>query len=99
MGGSIYDVGRHDYDVPPKRAQERTEPTAASATDAAVLGVQEGEPLLAVERVTYDAQGLPVEVGSDLCRGDRTKVVVWVESPEDSIVEIEKRTESHTTSR
>ena len=44
MGGSIYDVGRHDYDVPPKRAQERTEPTAASATDAAVLGVQEGEP-------------------------------------------------------
>lgn len=49
--------------------------------------------------MTYDAQGLPVEVGSDLCRGDRTKVVVWVESPEDSIVEIEKRTESHTTSR
>ena len=90
MGGSIYDIMRTDYGVPPKRAQERIEPTAASATDAAVLGVREGEPLLAVERITYDAQGVPVEIGRDLFRGDRTRVVVWVESPEDSVVELHK---------
>lgn len=98
MGGSIYDILRNDYDVPPKRAQERIEPTAASATEAAMLGVREGEPLLAVERVTYDANGIPIEVGRDLFRGDRTRVVVWVESPEDSIVEVEKRAESLSAS-
>jgi GntR family transcriptional regulator len=90
MGGSIYEIMRNDYGVPPKRARERIEPTAASASEATILGVREGEPLLVVDRVTYDAQGVPVEVGRDLFRGDRTRVVVWVESPEDSVVELHK---------
>ena len=88
MGGSLYDIMRNDYGVPPKRAQERIEPTVASATEAAALGVRDGVPLLAVDRVTYDAEGVPVEVGRDLFRGDRTRVVVWVESPEDSVIEV-----------
>jgi len=98
MGGSLYEILRTDYGVPPKRAQERIEPTAASATEAEILGVAVGEPLLAVERVTYDPEGIPVEVGRDLFRGDRTRVVVWVESPESSVVEVENHAESLSTS-
>ncbi len=93
MGGSIYDIMRNEYGVPPKRARERIEPTVAGATEAAALGVREGEPVLSVDRVTYDADDVPVEVGLDLFRGDRTRVVVWVESPEDTVIEVHKPTE------
>ncbi|MDA2893329.1 GntR family transcriptional regulator [Mycolicibacterium sp. BiH015] len=90
LAGSIYEILRNDYKVPPKGAQERIEPTVASSTESVILGVKEGAPLLLVERVTYDADGTPVEVGSDVFRGDRTRVVVWVESPEVSSVEVRK---------
>ena len=46
---------------------------------AEVLDIGVGEPLLAVERVTYDRDGVAVEFGRDLFRGDRTRVLVWVE--------------------
>src|ERR1700720_263320 len=94
MGGSLYEIMRQNYAVPPQRARERIEATVASAAEGELLGVSEGEPLLAVQRVTYDADGTPVEVGRDLFRGDRTRVVVWVESPAESAVELRNRTES-----
>jgi GntR family transcriptional regulator len=90
LAGSLYDILRDQYGVPPKRARERIEPTLAGAAEAAVLGVAEGQPLLAVDRVTYDADGVPVEVGRDLFRGDRTRVVVWMESPEESVIEVRR---------
>ena len=79
LGGSIFSLLQDDYGVPPHRARERIEPVAAGPIEAETLGIGEGEPLLAVERVTYDRQGIAVEFGRDLFRGDRTRVVVWVE--------------------
>jgi DNA-binding GntR family transcriptional regulator len=37
--------------------------------------VDEGDPLLRVERVSFGSSGRPLEVGRDLFRADRTRVV------------------------
>lgn len=89
LGGSLYSILREEYGVPPHRARERIEPVVAGSLEAEILGVQAGEPLLSVERVTYDSTGTAVEVGHDLFRGDRSRVVVWVESPTDGTPEIQ----------
>jgi GntR family transcriptional regulator len=80
LGGSLYALLREEYGVPPHRARESIEPVIAGSMEAEALGVSEGEPMLSVHRVTFDAAGTPIEVGHDLFRGDRTRVVVWVES-------------------
>ena len=79
LGGSIFALLQEEYGVPPHRARERIEPVAAGPAEAEVLEIRVGEPLLAVERVTYDREGNALEFGRDLFRGDRTRVVVWVE--------------------
>lgn len=77
LGGSLYDLMRDEYGLEPVRAVERIQPVAAQPGVAELLGVEPGTPLLAVERVAYDAGGLPLEHADDLFRGDRTRVTVW----------------------
>lgn len=77
LGGSLYDLMRDEYGLEPVRAVERIQPVAAQPGVAELLGVEPGTPLLAVERVAYDADGLPLEHADDLFRGDRTRVTVW----------------------
>jgi GntR family transcriptional regulator len=77
LGGSLYDLLRERYGETPERAVERIEPVAAEGEPAALLDVPPGTPLLAVERVAYNAAGEPLEHATDLFRGDRTRVVVW----------------------
>lgn len=77
LGGSVYELLRTRYGRVPDHAVERIEPVAADDEIAALLEVPYGTPLLAVERVAYDASGTPVEHADDLFRGDRTSVVVW----------------------
>ena len=86
LGGSLYDLLRERYGEAPERAVERIEPVAAEAEPAALLDVPPGTPLLAVERVAYNAAGEPIEHATDLFRGDRTRVVVWTtpEAAEDA---------------
>jgi GntR family transcriptional regulator len=86
LGGSLYDLLRERYGEAPVRAVERIEPVAAEDEHAALLDVPPGTPLLAVERVAYNAAGEPIEHATDLFRGDRTRVVVWTspESAEDA---------------
>jgi GntR family transcriptional regulator len=81
LGGSLYDLMRKEYGVEPVRAVERIQPVAAEPGVAELLGVEPGSPLLAVERVAYDAEGLPLEHADDLFRGDRTRVTVWTSPP------------------
>jgi GntR family transcriptional regulator len=88
LGGSLYDILREDYGVSPHQAQERIEPVAAGPAEADILGVKEGQPMLSVERVTFDENGTPIEVGHDLFRGDRTRVLVWVGSSTDGPLEV-----------
>jgi hypothetical protein len=44
-----------------------------------------------VERIAYDADGRAVEVGSDLFRGDRTRVVTWTHRDADDAAAFEQR--------
>ncbi len=80
LGGSLYAIMREPYGHEPVRAVEHLEPVSARAGDAAALGVRPRSPLMFVERVAYDADGLPVEYAQDRHRGDRARFVVEVET-------------------
>ena len=76
LDGSLYDLLEANFDVRVTRAVERLEPVIAGPREAELLSVNEGAPLLLVERTAFDADGVAVEYARDLFRGDRTKVVV-----------------------
>ena len=76
LDGSLYAELEQRYGNGPVRAVESLEPVVADASEAALLGVREGSPLLLVERTAYDLAGHAVEYARDLFRGDRTRVVV-----------------------
>jgi GntR family transcriptional regulator len=65
--GSIYSYFETQFGVRIVRAQERLSAIAADAQTAVVLRVRPGEPLLAVERVTYTYGNRPVEWRRGLC--------------------------------
>ena len=69
---------REHYDLAPVSATERLEPVAARAHEAAALGVEEGSPLMLVERVAYAADGTAVEFARDRHRGDRARFLIQV---------------------
>lgn len=78
--GSLYELMRDAYDLPPTSAVERLEPVVADAKRAEALGVPVGAPLMLVERIASAADGTPVEFARDHHRGDRARFVVHVGS-------------------
>jgi GntR family transcriptional regulator len=74
LTGSLYELLGDDA---PVRAVERIEPVLADADDAAALGLRVGAPLMLVDRIAYDEDGLVVETARDVFRGDRTRIVAW----------------------
>jgi GntR family transcriptional regulator len=76
LDGSLYALLDATYGVAVRRAVERLEPVIAGPREATLLSVDEGAPLLLVERTAFDAAGLAVEYARDRFRGDRTQVVV-----------------------
>ena len=81
LDGSLYQLFRTRYGEVPARAVERLEAAVAGPDEAAALEVSTGDPLLRVERVAYSPSGRPLELGRDLFRGDRTRVVWETELP------------------
>jgi GntR family transcriptional regulator len=77
LDGSLYDLLADNYGQRPHRARESLEPVVAGVREAEALEVDEGAPLMLVERTAYSRTGQPLEYARDLFRGDRTKVVVW----------------------
>ena len=79
-GLSRDDVERHPfYELLPVRLRGATQTIAAGiadATDAALLAVPEGAPLLQCERVTTDEDGRPVLVSEHVFPAHRTEFVV-----------------------
>ena len=67
---------------------------SATPTEARVLGVRRGAPLVSIVRTASDADGRPFERSHDLFRGDRVRIVVKTRpsaqaaSPGGSVVEI-----------
>jgi GntR family transcriptional regulator len=78
LSGSLYALMRERYGLGPVTATERLEPVAARSYEADALGVDEGSPLMYVERVAYAADGTAVEFARDRHRGDRARFVIHV---------------------
>jgi GntR family transcriptional regulator len=74
LGGSLYGLLDERYGVRPDDVVEHLEVTAATADQAALLGVRTGAPLLAVTRTSSTASGIMFEFSDDLFRADRTGV-------------------------
>ena len=77
LDGSLYELLETKYGQRPHHARERLEPVTASVREAEALDVDEGAPLMLVERTAYSRSGQPLEFARDLFRGDRTRMVVW----------------------
>ena len=65
--GSLYSFFETQFGVRIVKAREQITAVPADAAVAAILRVRAGEPLLAVERVTYTYGGRPVEWRRGLC--------------------------------
>jgi GntR family transcriptional regulator len=76
VGGSLYGLMDAGFGLRPTRAVEQLETAAARPSDARILGVRRGEPVLLVERVGYAADDTAVEFSRDRFRGDRTRIVI-----------------------
>ena len=77
LDGSLYELLDDRFGQRPVRARESFEPVIAGVREAEALEVEEGAPLILVERTAYSRSGLPLEYARDLFRGDRTRVVIW----------------------
>jgi GntR family transcriptional regulator len=65
--GSMYGFFETEFGVRMLKAREKLRAIAADGATAAILGVPEGAPLLAVDRVTFTFGGRPVEMRRGLC--------------------------------
>lgn len=80
LDDSIYDLLVGRYGVTCVKAVERMVAVLADHEQSELLGIRVGDPLMAIERVAFDADDQPVEYSTDLFRGDRTRVVAWAHS-------------------
>ena len=76
LGGSLYELLDEHYGVQPTEAEERIEVVSATADEGQILGVAEGAPLISIDRVAVDQDGVPFETAHDLFRADRTRLTV-----------------------
>lgn len=67
---TLYDLFQRQFGILVGRADDKLTPVAARRTDAAVLGVREGTPLLQIDRITYDLDGRPIEWRVSRCHMD-----------------------------
>lgn len=79
VGESLYEALRARGLVP-ARALERIRAVAATDRVASLLGVPEGTPVLYIERVSYLADGTPLEFTRSHYRGDRYDFVAELRS-------------------
>lgn len=77
LDDSIYDLLIDRYGVTCVKAIERMVAVLADHEQSQLLGIRVGDPLMAIERVTYDSDDTPVEYANDLFVGDRTTVIAW----------------------
>jgi hypothetical protein len=77
----IYELMARRYGLRAVKAVERLVAVLADADQAALLGIEAGDLLMAIERIAYDGAGQPLEYSTDLLRGDRTRVITWAHGP------------------
>lgn len=72
----LYQVLQEEYGCLPAQAEETIEAAMASPEEAALLEVETGVPMLEVEKLSYDAEGVPMEFSRGLFRGDRYRFLI-----------------------
>jgi len=80
LSGSLYELLQTHYGLEAGEAEEHIEVVAAAATEARLLGVPRGAPLVAIARTAWSVDGLAFERSHDLFRGDRVRIVVRARS-------------------
>ena len=70
LSGSLYGVLR-DYGIEPKQATHDISMTFATESQAKLLEVEPGAPLMRLHEVVYDQKGRPLHNSLQLIRGDR----------------------------
>ncbi len=70
-GESLYEMLEKNYGLVLSRAEETVEAKAAKVSEASMLNIKRGFPLLYATRVTYDITDRPVEVVISISRADR----------------------------
>ena len=73
---SLYETLTTRFGVRPVRARETFVPVLLDEADAGVLGGDAGDPVLSVERTTYDADGVIIEFCQSILRADRYRYSV-----------------------
>lgn len=73
---SLYETLTGAFGVRPVRARETFVPVLLGEEEAAVLGGAPGDPVLNVERTTYDADGVIIEYCRSILRADRYRYSV-----------------------
>jgi GntR family transcriptional regulator len=67
---TLYDMFQRQYGILVGRADDKLTAIAAGKTDAALLGIAPGAPLLQIDRITYDIDGRPIEWRVSRCHLD-----------------------------
>ena len=70
LGGSLYNVLR-EYGVEPKQATHDISMVYAAESQARLLGIESGSPLMRLREVVYDQKGRPLHNSLQLIRGDK----------------------------
>jgi GntR family transcriptional regulator len=76
LTGSLYTVLRKRYGQAPHTATEVLEPVIASAEQARLLRIEEGSPLMLIERTAFTVAAIAVEFSRDLFRADRARITL-----------------------
>ena len=74
LTGSLYGLLRRRYQQKPHMATENLEPVIAREEEAELLDIDEGSPLMLIERTAFTSAGQAVEYARDLIRPDRVRV-------------------------
>ena len=75
---SLYDVLRNQYGWKSVRAHQTIEARLAAEEELRLLGMQPPAPILALERITFVSENLPIEYVRSQYRGDRYKFTAMV---------------------
>jgi GntR family transcriptional regulator len=70
LDGSLYAMLEGPYGIRIVRARQQVSATAADDADAALLGMQPGDPVLRIAATTYDGANLAIEYASGVMRPD-----------------------------
>jgi GntR family transcriptional regulator len=74
LTGSIYSLLARHYGQRPHTAVETLEPVAVGLSEATLLHIDVGTPVMLIERTAFTAAGLAVEFARDLFRSDRMRI-------------------------